>query len=66
MNLNMNSMESDEDLIAKVEQIMNELTKIMENIDAQQNTQINISNNISNAHSLSNTIPLFAHPSELD
>lgn len=59
--------ETDEDLILRVEQIMMELTKIMDNIDAQQITQINISNaNISNANSLSNTIPLFAHPSELE
>ena len=46
---------------------MMELTKIMDNIDVQQNTQIvNMSNNgLSNAHSLSNTIPLFAQNSEL-
>lgn len=56
----------DEDIYLRVEQILNELTKIMENIDVQQNTQINLSNNVSNAHSLSNTIPLFAHPSELE
>lgn len=61
----MNNTE-DEDLILRVEQIMNELTKIMDNIDLQHNTQINMSNNISRAHSLSNTIPLFAHPSELE
>ncbi len=59
--------ETDEDLLAKVEHIMMELTKIMDNIDVQQNTQIvNMSNNgLSNAHSLSNTIPLFAQNSEL-
>jgi hypothetical protein len=34
----------------------------MDNIDIQHHTQVNVSNNISNAHSLSNTIPLFAHP----
>lgn len=46
---------------------MMELTKIMDNIEGHQTTQINISNNnISNANSLSNTIPLFAHPSELE
>ena len=34
----------------------------MDNIEIQQHTQVNMENNISNAHSLSNTIPLFAHP----
>lgn len=48
----------------KVEQIMNELTKIMENIEGQQNTQINISNHLSNANSLSRTIPLFERADE--
>ena len=34
----------------------------MDNIEIQQYTQVNMENNISNAHSLSNTIPLFVHP----
>lgn len=38
----------------------------MENIEAQQHTQINIDNNLSNAHSLSNTIPLYSKPDELE
>jgi hypothetical protein len=43
---------------------MLELTKIMDNIDAHQNTQINLSNNnTSNGISLSQTIPLYANPS---
>ena len=43
---------------------MMELTKIMETIEGQQNTQINISNHLSNANSLSRTIPLFERVDE--
>lgn len=43
---------------------MSELTKIMDNFQGQQNTQINISNQLSNGNSLSRTIPLFEQAEE--
>ena len=51
----------DEDLIVRMEQVMNELTRIMEAIEHQHHTQtnINIDNPLSAANSLSNTIPLY-------
>ena len=43
-----------------------ELTKIMETVEGQQQTQINMTNPLSNANSLSNTIPIFVRPEELE
>lgn len=61
------SGEGEEDiLIFRMEQIMTELTKIMETVEAQQQTHMNINNTISIANSLSNTIPVFVRPEELE
>ena len=47
-------------MLQRMEQIMSELTKIMETIENQHQTQINMSNpDVNNNHSLSNTIPLY-------
>ena len=61
-----NNSENEEDMLARMEQIMMELTKIMESVEGQQQTQINMTNALSNAHSLSNTIPIFVQPEELE
>lgn len=59
------SLENDDEMLMRMEQIMMELTKIMETVEGQQQTQINMTNPLSNANSLSNTIPIFVRPEEL-
>lgn len=57
----LSAAENEDELLQRMEQIMLELTRIIESVEDQNNTrQENLSNPLGgNSHSLSNTIPLY-------
>lgn len=57
--------ENDDELLQRMEQIMLELTRVMEGIEEQQQTKVNMSNPLDNPNSFSNTLHLYPHNSHL-
>jgi predicted Abi (CAAX) family protease len=56
---NRSNNENDDELLQRMEQIMLELTRVIETIEEHQNTEVHTTNPLDNPNSFSNTIHLY-------
>lgn len=62
---NKSGQENDDELLQRMEQIMMELTRVIETIEENQHTKVNYSNPLDNPNSFSNTVQLYSKNSQL-
>ena len=63
--VNNQTTDNDDEIMQRIENIMMELTRVLETIEDQQNTKGHISNPLDNPNSFSNTVQLYQQNSNL-